>query len=71
MTAEQRTQKQTARRAFRGSDRLFNACWNQLLGFCRQGAINWPTDQAELDNWLDSIASEKVNNPKSRFYICG
>lgn len=53
------------------SERLFNACWQQLVRFSQQGAINWPATVEELDGWLDSIAAEKVNNPRSKFYIYG
>jgi hypothetical protein len=59
-----------ARINFSGSERLFSACWNQYLAWLR-GAIDDPETQADVDQWLDQIASEKVNNPKSVFYIYG
>lgn len=62
--------KADARKSFDGSQALFNACWNQYLAWLR-GAIDSPDDQGDVDNWLDQIASEKVNNPRSKFYIYG
>lgn len=62
--------KRAARKVFRGSERLFQACWRQYLSYLR-GAIDNPDSQTDIDSWLDSIASEKVNNYKSVFYIYG
>jgi hypothetical protein len=52
------------------SDRLFNAAWNQYVKYLR-GSIDDPIDDDEVISWLDQIISEKVNNPKSIFYIYG
>jgi hypothetical protein len=53
-----------------GSDSLKRACWNQFVSWLR-GAIDNPETDAEVIEWLNAIASEKVNNPKSKFYIYG
>jgi len=63
--------KRAARRSFEGSPDLFDACWRQLLQWVRQGAIDDPPDQSDVDDWLEQIAAEKVNNPRSRFHIYG
>lgn len=55
---------------FDGGAALFSACWRVYLGYLR-GAIDYPSDQGDVDRWLDQIASVLVNNPKSRFYIYG
>ncbi len=52
---------------FRGSLALKRACWRQYLN----GAIDDPTCDQDVMDWLENIASERVNNPKSRFYIYG
>jgi len=62
--------KQAARKNFDGNETLFESCWRQYRQYLR-GSINNPTCQDDVDQWLDSIASEKVNNPKSPFYIHG
>ena len=55
---------------FRGSLALFTACWRQYRTWLN-GAIDGPTCDSDVLEWLDQIASEKVNNPKSRFFIYG
>lgn len=62
--------KRAAKRRFNGSGRLFEACWRQYKGYTNS-AISEPNNIREVMGWLDSIASEKVNNPNSRFYILG
>lgn len=62
--------KAISRKNFDGSDRLFDACWRQYTQWLKS-AIDDPTCQDDIDNWLHSIASEKVNNPRSKFYIYG
>jgi hypothetical protein len=52
------------------SPRLFNACWNVYRGFLRI-TINTPTSDAVVMDWLDTIATAKVNNPASTFYLYG
>jgi hypothetical protein len=54
----------------RDSYRLFSACWSQYRAWLR-GAIDSPTCDRDVLDWLDSIASEKVNNSRSKFYIYG
>jgi len=54
----------------RESKRLFNACYAQLRQWMRQGAIDTP-DLSEAQGWMDQIISERVNNPRSSFYIYG
>ncbi len=58
------------RHSFRGSDRLFRACWTQYRRYL-VGSIDDPTCDDDVAGWLDSIASEKVNNSKSVFYLRG
>lgn len=52
---------------FDGSLGLFEACWGDFLrnwgGLC--------TSVEEVEGTLECIAAEKVNNPKSRFWIYG
>ena len=55
---------------FGGTDRFFAACWSQYLRYL-ETAIDFPKTQEEVSAWLDSIASEKVNDPKSKFFIHG
>ena len=62
--------KQEYRKNFEGSDRLFNACWGQYI-FWLQGAIDNPSCDYDVENWLDQIASEKVNDSRSSFYLYG
>jgi hypothetical protein len=53
-----------------GGDSLKRACWRQYVAWLR-GAIDDPDDDENVIGWLESIAYEKVNNPKSKFYIYG
>jgi len=58
-----KTTKSEARRTFDGSNELFEACWRE-----------YSKNEEYFDDTpsvLEMIASEKVNNPKSRFYIYG
>jgi len=67
-----KTLKKSIRKEFTDSNnRLFDAAWRQLATWVRQGAIDDPTCEADIINWIDQIISEKVNNPRSRFYIYG
>ena len=65
-----RETKALARRQFNGSQALFEACWNHYKRWLN-GAIDDPDTIDDILGWLDSIAAEKVNNPKSKFYIYG
>jgi hypothetical protein len=62
--------RKCAMRKFDGSTRLFNACWHQYRSYVK-GAIDDPTCLADVTDWLDTLASEKVNNSRSSFYIYG
>lgn len=62
--------KSEYRSKFEGSDRLFSACWSQYLRYLLS-AIDHPLTDEDVTGWLDSIAAEKVNNPRSSFYITG
>lgn len=58
------------RKAFRGSDRLFRACWRQYRQWL-EGAIDNPREDRDVHEWLESIAAERVNNSRSPFYLRG
>ena len=62
--------KRVANNKFDGSTALFEACWRQYRGYLK-GSIDDPKSMSDVMDWLDNIASEKVNNPNSRFYIHG
>ena len=47
---------------------LFNACWREVMKFANQGDI---VDYHHLKDLYNSIASYKVNNPRSKFYMYG
>ena len=55
---------------FDGSPALFRACWNTYKGYLL-GSIDSPKCDMDVTDWLETIASEKVNNPRSVFYIYG
>lgn len=57
----------TYRTMVRMSDRLFRACWRDY----RRMSIDAPRCDADVVAWLDLIATEKVNNSRSTFYIHG
>jgi len=52
------------------SERLFTSCWRKYTYYLK-GSIDDPKSDSDVLNWLNSIASEKVNNSRSRFYITG
>ncbi len=62
---ERRAAKSNFRKTFIGSNRLFEACWREALKYKR---LYLEEISEEL---LEQIASEKVNNPKSSFFIYG
>ena len=47
------------------SESLFNAAWRVILNFEKCSQID------DLQGLYDTIVSEKVNDPKSKFYIYG
>lgn len=72
MCAEKYTLKDKSyyRRQFDGSLALFTSCWNEYRRMLK-GSIDDPTCDADVNDWLGNIASGKVNNPRSKFYIYG
>ena len=52
------------------SDRLFDAAYRQLRTWIRRGAIDYP-DLAAACDWIEQIMAERVNNPRSSFYLYG
>jgi hypothetical protein len=62
--------KRKARKRFDGSLALFEACWREYRGHVR-GAIDSPSSIEDVTGWLETLASNKVNNPQSRFFIHG
>jgi len=62
--------KRCARNQFSGSDELFESCWRQYRSFVN-GATDDPTELGDVTDWLEQIASEKVNSSSSKFYIYG
>ena len=58
------------RRDFDGSGALFLACWKQYRVWLN-GAIDDPESDSDVMGWLNRIAAERVNNPRSRFFIYG
>jgi len=62
--------KRCARQHFSGSNELFESCWRQYRGYVN-GAIDNPTELADVLGCLETIASEKVNSSSSKFYIYG
>jgi len=58
------------RTTFDGSDSLFRAAWKQYRRYLADSIDN-PTCDADVLDWLDSIASELVNDSDSPFYIYG
>lgn len=60
--------KSRLRKAVRDRPALFDACWRQILVFAKQGDI---VDYMHLKDLYNSIASYKVNNSRSKFYLHG
>ena len=54
---------------FDGSYALFNSCWRELRQFMREGGYGF--DDTCPRAFLEAAAGRRVNNPRSRFYICG
>ena len=52
------------------SNNLFDSAWRQYIIWLH-GSINNPETDDDIRNWIDKIISEKVNNPKSKYYIIG
>jgi hypothetical protein len=62
--------RKRAMKNFEGSVDLFDACWRTYLRDILPGTDD-PKCLDDVMNWLEQIASEKVNDSKSRFYIYG
>ena len=60
--------KKQLKQDVRDSDALFEACWREVMIFAKQSDIY---DNNHLKELYNSIVSQKVNNPRSRFYIYG
>ena len=58
------------RSKFDGSDALFSACWRQYRRLLASDIDN-PTCDDDVLQWLDELASERVNDGRSPFYIYG
>lgn len=52
-----------------GSKALKRACWRKLLSYMRDGMEIY--SNPEVFATLEAIAREKVNDPRSKFYITG
>ncbi len=59
--------KSNFRKTFEGSEGLFESCWGEFL--------SWFADTCnsvyEIEECLDYLASQRVNDPKSKWYITG
>ena len=60
--------KKKLRKQVNDNGNLFDACWREVLKYARQADIH---DYSQLYNLYNNIASQKVNNPRSKFYIYG
>ena len=69
LTAKEVTKlKGKLRKAVGDRPALFNACWREVMKFANQGDI---MDYQHLKTIYNTIASYKVNNPRSKFYMYG
>jgi len=64
---EKALSKEQFRREFDGSEELFNTCWRQL----KREVYTSSMHADEVSAWLEAFAAERVNNPRSKFYIYG
>ena len=63
--------KEDYARGFDGSRDLFDTVWRKLRSYAKSSInLDWNNNK-EVESWLETLASELVNNPKSRFYIYG
>jgi len=60
--------KSRLKKKYNDTDRLFNSAWREVLYFARNSEIR---DFEELCAIYEQITSQKVNNPRSSFYIYG
>jgi hypothetical protein len=58
-------------KSFDGSRDLFDTVWRKLRSYAKSSInLDW-NDNKEVEQWLDTLASELVNDSSSRFYIYG
>ena len=57
-------------KTFEGSRDLFDECWKLLRREAKHTEIDF-NDNKDIEDRLESTASQFVNNPSSRFYIYG
>ena len=62
--------KRLAQQRFEGSPKLFTSCWKVYKGWLAQ-EVNSPGCIGDVLKDLDQIASKKVNNSRSLFYMHG
>jgi len=60
--------KSKLRKAVGDKPALFESCWREVMKFANQGDI---VDYQHLKDLYNSIASYKVNNSRSKFYMYG
>ena len=71
MTSDEVTRsRKAARKAFDGRQALFDACWREYRREL-SGGCDMPYTTGDIDEALERIAGEKVNNPRSMFYMYG
>ena len=72
MTLEEKEKAGTAKKsdyfaAFDGSEGLFNVCWREYTDWSR---VNGEAGLDVLD-FIEEVASARVNNPRSVYYLRG
>jgi len=60
--------KSKLRKAVGDSPALFDSCWREVMKFANQGDIY---SYQHLKDLYNQVASYKVNNPRSKFYMYG
>jgi hypothetical protein len=57
-------------KSFEGSRDLFDECWKMLRREAKHTEIDF-NENLDIEQRLENFASDKVNDPRSRFYIYG
>jgi hypothetical protein len=57
-------------KSFEGSRDLFDECWKMLRCEAKHTEIDF-NENLDIEQRLENFASDKVNDPRSRFYIYG
>ena len=58
-------------KSFDGSRDLFDTVWRKLRSYAKSSInLDWNNNK-EVESWLETLASESVNDSSSRFYIYG